>query len=82
MTKIINQDTFQSFDLGLVGALLTDGFKLVSLDKTNPKKVSFHFAHEDGIQEAAVDYFSNDFQVDAQTYFNHIKSLKNRIYSD
>ncbi len=82
MTKTTNQKQFSTFDLGLTGALLTHGFRLLSLNKTNPKKVSFNFEHEEGLDQAVEDYFSSNFQVDAQTYFNHIKSLKNRIYSN
>ncbi len=81
--KIITQDElFSTYDLGLAGALLTGGFKLISLNKTNPKKVSFHFPQEEDLDRAVEDYFSGNFQVDAQTYFNHIKSLKNRIYTN
>lgn len=83
MTKTINQNqTFKTFDLGLSGALLTDGFKLTSLNKNNPKKVSFCFAYEDGVNQAVEDYFSGNFQVDALAFFNALKNLKNRIYSN
>ena len=81
MTIIKNIEPFKTFDLGLVSALLVNNFILLRLDKTNPKKVLFCFEYEEGIDQAVENYFSNNFQVDAQTYWNSIKSLKNRIYS-
>jgi len=83
MTTIINQNKpFSTFDLGLVAALLTDGFRLLSLNKVNPKKVAFYFEYEEDLDQVVEDYFSSNLQVDAQTYFNHIKSTKNRIYTN
>ena len=79
--KLLNK-VFQTYDLGCAAGLLSEHFKLLKLDKTNIKRVLFRFEYESGIEQAVADYFSGNFQVDAQAYFNHIKSLKNRIYSD
>lgn len=82
MDNIITQDQiFKTFDLGLASALITDSFRLLRLEKNNPKKILFCFYSEQNIEQAVENYFSGDFQVDAQTYWNNIKSLKNRLYS-
>lgn len=81
--KTINQNKlFSTFDLGLASALLTANYRLIKLDKSNPKKVLFSFQHEEGIKQAVENYFSSNFQVDAQIYFNQIKSVKNRLFSN
>lgn len=83
MIRTINQnEAFSTFDLGLAAALLTENFRLTKLDKSNPKKVLFCFEHQEGIEQAVENYFSGNFQVDAQIYFNQIKSVKNRLFSN
>lgn len=73
---------FSTFDLGLATVLVTLGYKLLSLDKNNPKKVRFIFKEEKGIDDAMLDYLNNKIKLPAQTLFNNQKMLKNRIYSD
>ena len=81
MTKIINQNqTFQTFDLGLSAALISTGFELQDLDKFNPKKVQFNFLRTSDIDETVRDYFSDRLDINARTYFDNIKLLKNMIY--
>lgn len=73
---------FQSHDIGLVGFLLCQDFELVSLDKTIKNKVLFVLKRSDGLDEIIQNYWNFNSSVDAQTYFNQIKRLKNQIYSD
>ncbi|OGM17675.1 hypothetical protein A2V56_03700 [Candidatus Woesebacteria bacterium RBG_19FT_COMBO_42_9] len=78
----IHPKYFHTFDLGCSAALISSGFKLVSLDKQNPKKVKFAFIKESGIDQAVTDYWSDKIQINARTFFDNVKMLKNRIYSD
>ena len=71
-----------TFDLGAAASLVTAGFELVSLDKANPKKVQFIFRRESGIEKVVDDYWTDRFQVRARAFFDNIKMLKNRIYSE
>jgi len=77
----MNQN-FSTYDLGLATVLITLGYKLLELDKTNPKKVRFVFREEQGIEKTMVDYFNDEIKLPALTLFNNQKNLKNRIYSD
>ena len=77
----MNQN-FSTYDLGLATVLITLGYKLLKLDKTNPKKVRFVFKEEKGINQAMLDYWNDEIKLPAQTLFNNQKMLKNRIYSD
>lgn len=83
--RAINSDNYAdfylTFDLGCSSALVSSGFELVSLDKSNPKKVRFIFRREAGIEKIADDYFADRLEVKARKFFDDIKSLKNRIYS-
>lgn len=73
---------FSTFDLGLATALVTLGYKLLRLDKTNPKKVRFVFQEEGEIEKDMLCYWNGDLKLPAQTLFDNQKMLKNRIYSD
>ncbi len=78
----INQNQiFSTFDLGLAAALISVSYQLKDLDRANPKKVQFNFLNTTGIDEAVRDYFSDKLDVNARTYFDNIKMLKNLIYT-
>ncbi len=72
---------YLTFDLGCSSALVSSGFELVSLDKSNPKKVQFIFHRELGIEKVADDYFADRLSLKARGFFDNIKSIKNRLYS-
>lgn len=76
----MNQD-FSTFDLNLSSVLVTLGYELLELDKSNPKKVMFVFKREKNIEQVMTDYFNDKIKLPAQTLFNNQKNLKNRIYS-
>ncbi len=76
----MNQD-FSTFDLNLSSVLVTLGYELLELDKSNPKKVRFIFRREKNIEQVMTNYFDDKIKLPAQTLFNNQKNLKNRIYS-
>ncbi len=73
---------FSTFDLGCSAALISADFELVSLDKANPRKVQFIFRREIGIEKVVDDYWADRLQVKARAFFDNVKMLKNRIYSE
>lgn len=85
MTKklqIESNEVFATYDLGCSSALISSGLELVSLDKTNPRKVQFIFRRENRIEKVVDDYWADRLEVKARTFFDNIKMLKNRIYSE
>ncbi|MFA6427229.1 MAG: DUF5659 domain-containing protein [Candidatus Magasanikbacteria bacterium] len=72
---------FTTSDLGCAAALVTVGLELVSLDKTNSRRVLFGFREGVEVEEAFGAYFCDKMNVGARAYFDNIKMLKNRIYS-
>lgn len=77
---MIKEKQFSTYDLGLASSLISLGYQLTDLEKSNPKKVLFIFQKEDDIDEAIEDYWSDNLQVNARSHFDNIKMLKNRIY--
>ncbi|PIR12771.1 hypothetical protein COV49_04315 [Candidatus Falkowbacteria bacterium CG11_big_fil_rev_8_21_14_0_20_39_10] len=72
---------FTTYDLGCSTALLCVDFKLLSIEKTNPKKALFVFRRKVGIEETANSYFADRLEVKARSFFDHLKALKNKLYS-
>ncbi|MCK5122554.1 MAG: hypothetical protein KAQ87_00150 [Candidatus Pacebacteria bacterium] len=75
------QQFFSSHDIGLVAFLLSKKFELIDLDKTLKSKVLFILKRDDDIDNAIKNYWNFKSSVDAQTYFNQLKRLKNQIFS-
>ena len=73
---------FYTFDLGCAATLISIGFQLEALDKQNPRKVQFIFKRNDGIEKIVNEYWSDRVEVRARTFFDNVKMLKNRIYSE
>jgi hypothetical protein len=76
-----NKNTFQSHDIGLAAYLLCQNFELVGLDKAMKNKVLFILKKTNGINAEIKKYWDFKSSVDAQSYFNQIKRLKNQIFS-
>ncbi len=72
---------FYSHDIGLMAYLLCQSFELVGLDKAVRNKVLFILKRNGEIDAEVKKYWGFKSAVDAQTYFNQIKRLKNQIFS-
>lgn len=75
-------EIFTTYDLGVSAALLSAGYKLNGLDRSNPRRSLFIFQHTPTIEADANKYFSDQLQVKARSYFDNLKALKNKLYSD
>jgi hypothetical protein len=73
---------FTTFDLGAAAALVHMGFELLSLDRVNPKKIKFVFKKNEQIEQMVSSYWADTLSVGARGFFDTIKMLKNRIYSE
>ena len=71
-----------TYDLGCSAALVCAGFELLNLDKVNPRKALFVFRKQDGIEDVVDAYWSDRLEVKARAYFDTVKMLKNRLYSE
>ena len=71
-----------TYDLGVSTALLCASFELLSLNKTNPRKCLFIFRRTKNIDETANAYFADQLKLNARAYFDQLKALKNRLYSE
>lgn len=77
-----DDEIFATFDLACASAVITAGFKLLTLDRINPRKVRFIFRRETGIEKVADDFWSDRLEQKSRSFWDNIKNLKNRLYSD
>lgn len=82
MIKNQKIEYYRSYDLGLCAALVSTGFKLASIDKSNPQKVQFVFYKKEGLEDVIDNYWSDRLMIQARSFFDNTKMLKNRIYSE
>ena len=82
MNNDFSQKYFATFDIGLACVLLSLGFILDSLGKTNPRKVQFIFQRTDSLDEAIQAYWNKSLRLEPQSVLTNLKFLKNRLYSD
>ncbi len=85
MNKISSgtQDNLQflNYDIGLSSALTTLHYELLTLNRDNPRKIGFVFSRTPELEQTAQEYFAGRLMLDARSFFENIKMLKNRIYS-
>ncbi len=77
-----DSEIYYTYDLGLSAALVCLGFRLLFLDKTNPNKARLTFKRTKRIETVADAYLADTLKVSARSYFDNLKALKNRLYSD
>lgn len=75
-------DTYKTNDTGLSATLMCLGFKVIELDKQNPKEVQFIFEESNDLQEYVQDYYLRQLKVEPNKLLSNLKLLKTRIYND
>lgn len=69
-------------DLGLASALVTYGFEISDTHRDTNGRTYFIFQETTALDETVNGYYADTLQVKARQFFDNIKMLKGRIYSD
>jgi hypothetical protein len=72
---------FITYDIGLAAALVTLGYTLWDMDKTNLRKSQFIFKRDEHIDKMINDYWDSKLILPARSLLDNQKMLKNRLYS-
>jgi hypothetical protein len=73
---------FSTFDLSLSAALISEGYRLWGMDKTDDKnRVKFVFIREKNLDDSVQSFWADSLLVNPRIYFDNLKLLKNRMYS-
>jgi hypothetical protein len=76
-----SKEYFQTEDLALATSLVCRKYTLIALDKQNPHKVSFYFRRQVGIEEDIDSHWNGRLEVKSITYFDTLRTLKNRLHA-
>ena len=74
-------ELFITADLSLASSLLTLGYEIQNLDKTNPHKAQFIFQRSPGLDSDIQNYWNGNLRINPRLFSDNIKMLKNRLYS-
>jgi len=81
MTKALDVDFYLTSDLSLA-ATLSLFFPLVEIDKSNGRKAVFLFRKSAELEELVESYFQNAIKVVPRAYYNQLRDIKARLYSN
>lgn len=76
-----NQATFPTDNFQLASYLLSNACLLVSVDKTNPKRVAFIFENSPERERLTQEFLSYQGTVEPHKFFSAQRDLKQLIYS-
>ncbi len=81
--EYLNPDEFWcTFDLGLCSALFCLEHELYAVDKDgNPNKAQFVFRRDKSLDKHVEEYWNDHLKLNARSYFDAIRCVKNRLYS-
>lgn len=72
-------DFYSSSDLNLV-TVVSLYYPIDSIDKANPQKAIFNFKRESGLDDLVANYWARRLQIEPQTLFSQLRTLKTRLY--
>lgn len=75
------KDFYSTGDLALATAISL-WYPIDAIDKQNPRKASFLFKRDEKLDELLEVYWKRELKVEPQAYFNQLKSIKTRLYSE
>ncbi len=79
--KLTTTDYYSTSDLALVAAISLY-FPLEAIDRQNPHKALFLFKRQEQLDQLIESYWRGELQVEPQNYFNQLKNIKARLYSE
>lgn len=82
ITYVPEPQLYSATDLSLAGALLTLGYKLISVNKQNHSKAEFLFKPKPSIDDDIDLFWARQLKQDSRTYFENLRLLKNMLYSN
>ncbi|PIP56727.1 hypothetical protein COX05_01520 [candidate division WWE3 bacterium CG22_combo_CG10-13_8_21_14_all_39_12] len=80
-TNIKLTDYYATSDLSLAAAIALF-FPLEAVDRINPSKSQFLFKRNEHLDQLIENFWRNELTVEPQAYFNQIKAIKSRLYTE
>lgn len=77
----MTNEYYSTYDLALV-TTISLYHPIDSIDKDNPRKSIFVFKRSKKLDELIEAYYGRELKIEPQEYFNQLKTIKSRLYSD
>ena len=81
MKQDVTTNLYLTSDLALA-TTLNMSFPLEDIDRSNPKRAVFVFRRSVELEKIVDDFFKNEIKVSPQIYFNQLRDIKARLYSE
>lgn len=81
MKTHVNENVFSTSDLALA-TTISIWCQLQDVDKQNPHRAFFIFNRSKQLDELVDKYWKRELAVEPRQYFDQLKSLKARLYSN
>lgn len=75
-------NAYETSDLGLASFLACEGLLIERLDKSNPRRVVFHFSDGVAAEQLAKQYWEGIARVPPLALFLAHRTLKQRLYNE
>ena len=75
------KDFYSTSDLALTTAISL-WYPIDATDRQNPRKATFLFKRDEKFDELLEVYWKRELKVEPQAYFNQLKAIKARLYSE
>jgi len=76
----MNNDYFQTSDLGLATILYSFGYPIDALDRSDNRRILFLFKRCKEIDEVIQQYWARELGVEPLAFLGALKDVKSRIY--
>jgi hypothetical protein len=80
--QIASSKLYYTSDFGCCVGLVGSGFKIIELDRSDPRRVRFGFERTQKLLQAIDEYWGFGLLVPSRSYFEASKRVKAMIYGD
>lgn len=78
----MENQNFKTTDFYSAVFLLASGYKLIKIDKTDPRRFCFVFQDQENRARLLEDFFNGSAKVEPRQFVSSIKELKTLMYND
>lgn len=77
----MNNEHFTTSDFPLATCLMTLGYQIAHLDRSNPQRVEVAFERDEQLDEIVQSFWRGDLRIEPKAYHLNQKLLKSQLYS-
>jgi len=77
---LVENKIFTSQELSLVAALVSWNFPILSIERSDPRRITFAFNNSSELQNAVQCFWDDSGVVSPKKYFSALREVKSQIY--